>query len=436
MSSISKVGASTRAVNAKAISAPSSSTKVAMLHTQRRMEVVPEAKTYLAGLARSQDFPSGVRAYHPSLRASASADTSRSNAQERRKIPASSWSRPHKPSQDAHDDVVPTYYVERKRQRDAIEQRKDTEGNLMAQLSAGILSEGIAAQTRVRENKVPAEVVEEDGTVRLASGFEPPTPATEFHPVTAISPAEDGSKVSWHEALEPVDASAAGSTWTSSTPSGTRGLHTSATARAVGVPRSTASERRKIPASAWSRPHKPSQDAHDDVVPAYYVERKLQRDAIEQRKDTEGSLMAQLSAGILSEGIAAQTRVRENKIPVEVLEEDGTVRLASGFEPPTPATEFHHLAAMAPAKGDTPLVALGQMSWDESLAAVDAPLATARPMSSGPPGAHGFHTRAAKQTALNESMESLAQHRARYMDTLAQQTSWRPMLTATFPRSQ
>lgn len=87
----------------------------------------------------------------------------------------------------------------------------------MAQLSAGILSEGIAAQTRVRKEKVPVEVRERDGTVRLPSGFEPPTPATEFHPVVANSALKGSGmelsqsaetltsvKVSWDEALNPV----------------------------------------------------------------------------------------------------------------------------------------------------------------------------------------------------------------------------------------
>ena len=153
-------------------------------------------------------------------------------------------------------------------------------------------------------------------------------------------------------------------------------------------------------------------------MPAYYVERKRQRDALAARKDAEGGLMA----GVLSAGVAAQTRVRENKVPVEVLEEDGTVRLASGFEPPTPATQFHPATAMPPAKGDSPLVTRGQVSWHEALA---APAAATRSVRSG---TRGIHTSAA--------MDDLAENRARYMDTLTQQTSWRPALAATFPRSQ
>ena len=78
----------------------------------------------------------------------------------------------------------------------------------MAQLSAVILSEGIAAQTCVREKKIPVEIMEADGTVRHPSGFEPPTPASGFHPAITARKLEDkdrniGStaKVSWDQIL-------------------------------------------------------------------------------------------------------------------------------------------------------------------------------------------------------------------------------------------
>ena len=133
----------------------------------------------------------------------------------------STWSKPPKEPQDAHDDVVPVYYVERKRQLDDITERKEEEGSLMAELSAGILSEGIAAQTRVREEKIPVEVVLEDGTVAHPSGFEPPTPETDFHPIAAKP--GDAAKQPWVEVL-------------AKKPSDSRGFHTSAVARATEVP--------------------------------------------------------------------------------------------------------------------------------------------------------------------------------------------------------
>lgn len=137
-------------------------------------------------------------------------------------MPLSSWdpdmphpwgSRRQKLTADAYDNVVPAYYIERRRQRDEISERKEVEGGLMAQLSAGILSEGIAAQTRAREEKIPVEVIEADGTVRYASGFEPPTPAADFHPVVAARKPDDSTshivataKVSWDEVLSPAPA--------------------------------------------------------------------------------------------------------------------------------------------------------------------------------------------------------------------------------------
>ncbi|EMD35843.1 hypothetical protein CERSUDRAFT_53131, partial [Gelatoporia subvermispora B] len=152
----------------------------------------------------------------------------------------------------------------------------------MAELSAGVLSDGIAAETKVREEKIPVEVKERDGTVRHPSGFEPPTPETDFHP--------------------------------------------------------DFSERSDIRTSSWDSPSRSAKYASqpEEVVPPYYIERKRQRESISERKEEEGSLMAELSAGILSEGLAAQTRHREEKIPVEVEIKDGVVLHPSGFVPPTP----------------------------------------------------------------------------------------------------
>lgn len=160
----------------------------------------------------------------------------------------------------------------------------------------------------------------------------------------------------------------------------TRAFHASPTAfqaEATDLPSPPSeSGRRSIPLSAWdwSRPHKASQDSQDDVVPSYYIERRRQLDEISERKEAEGGLMTQLAAGILSEGIAAQTRVRQGKVPVEMRESDGTVRLASGFEPPTPATEFHPVVARNAIKGKGMEGTHGagtltsvKLSWDEAL---------------------------------------------------------------------
>ncbi|EKM51200.1 uncharacterized protein PHACADRAFT_263219 [Phanerochaete carnosa HHB-10118-sp] len=184
------------------------------------------------------------RAFHSAVAWRSDVEKTHTTPAERAEMPASAWSRPHKPSQDADDNVVPTYYVERKRQLDDIAERKETEGNLMSQLSAGILSEGITAETHPREEKIPPEVIEEDGTVRFPSGFEPPTPATEFHPVAAL-PVFDtddnvvkSGKIIWEEALTPPETEELAACGASSVHgmSGVRGFHTSAVARAREVP--------------------------------------------------------------------------------------------------------------------------------------------------------------------------------------------------------
>ncbi|KAI0685333.1 hypothetical protein BC835DRAFT_1384778 [Cytidiella melzeri] len=160
-----------------------------------------------------------------------------------------------------------------------------------------------------------------------------------------------------------------------------------------------------IPLSSWdpnfphpwgSRRQKLSQDTYDNVVPAYYIERRRQRDEISERKEVEGGLMAQLSAGILSDGIAAQTRVREEKIPVEVVEADGTVRFASGFEPPTPATDFHPSVARKPEDETDSIVATAKVSWDEVLSPADPE--TVRASLEGNPhrGGYGSFVRGAE----------------------------------------
>jgi hypothetical protein len=247
------------------------------------------------------------RAFHRSSRVSSdSSDKTKTTPEERAaEIPTSSWARPPKPPQDANDDVVPTYYIERKRQLDEIAERKEAEGNLMSQLSAGILSEGIAAQTRVREGKIPAEIIDEDGTVRHASGFEVPTPATEFHPVVAMPPLEtdeplvtDG-KVSWEEALIPSESEEPSEPSEPSTPSATspsqsspnvRKFHTSAIAHAREV------------AMDWSQTRaEPPHQSEAKAAPS--PQKKLAEEREEFEEDEDGfdeELIADLSDGVPS----------------------------------------------------------------------------------------------------------------------------------------
>lgn len=68
------------------------------------------------------------------------------------------------------DEYVPPYYIERKRQRDSIEDRKEQEGGLMHELNAGILSDEVAATTRRLVSKIPTEH-EFEGIIMHPSGF-------------------------------------------------------------------------------------------------------------------------------------------------------------------------------------------------------------------------------------------------------------------------
>ncbi|KAI0667371.1 hypothetical protein C8Q78DRAFT_1175427 [Trametes maxima] len=398
-----------------------------------------------------------ARAFHTSSAVLRPDDPNSSEA--RKNIPASTWSRPPRPSQDARDDVVPTYYVERKKQRDDISQRKEEEGSLMAELNAGILSEGLAAKTRVRDEKIPVEVRLPDGSVAHPSGFTPPTPETEFHPVAAKVPTEDHPLVAtikqpWDERDFPVVGADPIShdpekeqEWIKRVVSnggtvltGVRDLSAEKPAPAPSGSTS-ASDRSKISTSAWDSPAQSQKsDDPDSVVPPFYIERKKQRDDVAERKEEEGSLMAELNAGILSEDLAAQTREREEKIPVEVILEDGTIVHPSGFVPPTPETEFHPLAAKPP---DSP-----KLPWTEIDSVKEAAPSVTTGTAKKPSNARGFHTSAvARASVLPQRLspallgaaananivvqDALSERRANYAQTLEKQPFWRPLITVT-----
>ncbi|KAI0325152.1 hypothetical protein GY45DRAFT_1374978 [Cubamyces sp. BRFM 1775] len=363
--------------------------------------------THLLRTSLSHQSAVRTRAFHTSTSASFPEDDSSSH-ESRRNIPTSSWSRPPRPSQDARDDVVPSYYVERKKMRDHISQRKEEEGGLMAELNAGILSEGLAAKTRVRDEKIPVEVRLPDGSVAHPSGFTPPTPETEFHPVAAKVPTEDHPLVAtikqpWDERDFPVEGSKPivpdpekEQEWVkrvveSGNPvlTGVRDINAEKPAPASSK-KTSVEERSNITTSAWDTPtHSLSENDPDNVVPTFYVERKKQRDQIAERKEEEGGLMAELNAGILGEDLAAQTREREEKIPVEVSLDDGTIVHPSGFQPPTPETEFHPLAAKPP---DSPKLPWTEVASVREGAEVDS--------AKKPGNARGFHTSAASYGKL------------------------------------
>ncbi|KAI0357056.1 hypothetical protein OH77DRAFT_1532101 [Trametes cingulata] len=407
----------------------------------------------------------GVQSRHFHTSSATSFPDDPNSFENRKNIPTSTWARPPRPSQDAQDDVVPTYYVERKKQRDQISQRKEEEGGLMAELNAGILSEGLAAKTRIREEKIPVEVRLPDGSIAHPSGFQPPTPETEFHPVAAKIPTEDDPLVAtvkqpWDErdfavaGAEPITpdpereqewlkrvAASGGSVLT-----GVRDINAEKPSSSGSAEPTSASDRSKIVTSAWDSPAQSQENDPESVVPSYYIERKKQRDHIAERKEEEGGLMAELNAGILSEDLAAQTREREEKIPVEVPLKDGTIVHPSGFVPPTPETKFHPVAAKPP---DSP-----KLPWTEVAAVKDGVAGTHDATARKPGKARGFHSSAVSRAAVLPDNSAalqrcIGQHdigshsaqtpregdvtsvRERYAVTLEKSPFWRPLVTVT-----
>ena len=81
----------------------------------------------------------------------------------------------------------------------------------------------------------------------------------------------------------------------------------------------------------------------DEYVPPFYIERKRQRDSIEDRKEQEGGLMHELNAGILSDEVAATTRRLVHKIPTEH-EFEGVIMHPSGFVVPQPGEHGESMA--------------------------------------------------------------------------------------------
>ena len=272
----------------------------------------------------------------------------------RHAIPTSEWSRPPRPSQDADDDVVPSYYLE----------RKEEEGGLMNDLSAGILGDGLAASTKLREEKIPVEVRLPDGTVAHPSGFEPPTAETEFHPIAAKVDTEEDPLIAtvkqpWGEhepetvGAEPIKVDKAKEEeWIRRMVSdGNGGAGVVSGVSNIGA--------KPLPSPMFERAKALAARANDpdSIVPRFYVERKQQRGVIAGSASEERDLMHEL----LGDEVAAQMRDREEKIPVEVVLDDGTIAHPSGFVPPTPETDFHPLAAKP---GDVP-----KQPWIEVLGA-------------------------------------------------------------------
>ncbi|KAK7027315.1 hypothetical protein VNI00_015278 [Paramarasmius palmivorus] len=142
--------------------------------------------------------------------------------------------------------------------------------------------DNIIIELKSRQGKVPFEVELDDGTVEHPSGFVPPTAADKFS-----------------------DHSSVGS---------------------------------NAPPAAPYQPRRSSvtEDTHSDAVPGI-----SQWQAIKAREAEQGQLMPHLTEGILSGGVTAAMKHRDEKIPTEVygVNEGGEVQPMqhpSGFIPPTP----------------------------------------------------------------------------------------------------
>ncbi|TFY73284.1 hypothetical protein EWM64_g10728, partial [Hericium alpestre] len=120
--------------------------------------VAEDAQPQLTAAAQ-QASPRPNRAFHSSSRSS-----------------ASFTSIPSAPLDADPDTIVPPFYVQFKRQRDAILERKELDSELMSLLSAGLLSDDIAATTRRYPQKIPTEHATPSGEFVHASGFVVPSP--------------------------------------------------------------------------------------------------------------------------------------------------------------------------------------------------------------------------------------------------------------------
>ncbi|TFK51416.1 hypothetical protein OE88DRAFT_1735324 [Heliocybe sulcata] len=110
----------------------------------------------------------------------------------------------------------------------------------------------------------------------------------------------------------------------------------SSTTHAVGLPLASAPPRSPMQQAQvrFYSSARPPPDKDENAVPQYFIERKRQRDAIAERKEEEGDLMYELSAGIIADALSATTQRNPEKTPFEFTDESGNVLHPSGFEVP------------------------------------------------------------------------------------------------------
>lgn len=248
---------------------------------------------------------------------------------------------------DNLDDVTLRYYVERRAKLDQSAERKPfIAGDLMPGLAASIRSVGLEASITPRKHKVPLEMQSEDGTVTHASGFVPPTPGQWHFDAGMV---HDGFSAAEAGRVKDVDVwpNKAGffAIEDKAALFAARALHTAARDRTGSLPMRAPVPRQSFTTATVRRARQRETD--EEIALRFYVERKAEREQIAERKAVEGDLMPTLSANIISEGFDAAITAKEEKIPAEVVAEDGTVQHASGFVPPTPREVFEAAGVIA-----------------------------------------------------------------------------------------
>ncbi|KAI4518487.1 hypothetical protein K523DRAFT_238698 [Schizophyllum commune Tattone D] len=169
--------------------------------------------------------------------------------------------------------------------------------------------EGVTAHTKAKRRKVPVEVRHEDGSVSHPSGFVPPTPAENFDNLFAWEDAEN-AKAEAQARLRKTDSASPATPLKSGTldqqPTHTSGTASGESSGASHNPRSTQTD-----------PGDSSTRKTDEVL------QQEQRESIQRRKEQEGGLMTELSAGVLAGGVSASTEPRDQKKPTAYATQEG-----------------------------------------------------------------------------------------------------------------
>jgi hypothetical protein len=214
-----------------------------------------------------------------------------------------------------------------------LRQRKEREKDKAQQTTAiaervqeGDFSSDFSAEIRSRKEKVPFEVAGENGTVSHPSGFIPPTPSNDFWSLTP-PPSSAKPNSSEHSRSFSSSSSALSSNSNHTT------AHLSEPANLYEEQQSSASP---TPSGTTTPPNLRS--SQTDPISA--LETAAQTRA-QERKELEGGLMSELTAGILSRGISASTEPRKEKVPPEItVVQNGSIpqpiQHPSGFIPPAP----------------------------------------------------------------------------------------------------